>query len=330
MANRLTVALDAHRFARGEPERLVLLIRYHLWYPTQIQVLWPSSQVLKGGGGAFAPFDSFLHTGFLDFPPRYRNLHGDGLDEAVATGVNTLLYRLQVVTASPVEWYLSAELPRRFGPPAQTAGGLLDGQEAPLYWGLDLFRGGFPLLEDPGASRPLRILPKEGAFRLLPGYRLARGGDRPLPSPAEIRALGAQLKALYARRGERRWSSLLKGARRCPEGLPFPCDWMGTFFEAHALKGLGGPPPPGRSPGAKRARRGAGSRLHLPTPRGEHLSFRGLPGGGEVVGGLPSSGGGPEPGGADGGLGSLPEGVRPPAGGGEGGGPPAPPGEGHP
>lgn len=240
MANRLTVTLDAHRFARGEPERLVLLVHHHLWYPTQIEVLRPSSHFMQMGAGiGFTPFDRFMHTGFLDFPLRYRDLDGDGLDEVVATGVNNLLYRLQVVTAFSVERYLSAELPRRFVAPVQTAGGFSDLQEAPLYWGLDLYRGKPFLLEDPGASQPLRIVTQEGAFRLLPGYRLAGEGNRPLPSPGEIRALNARLKALCALREERRWSSLLEEARRWPEGLPFPYDWMGTFFEAHALEGLG-------------------------------------------------------------------------------------------
>lgn len=234
--NRLDVFLDAHRFGPGEPERLVVMARHHLWYPTFVGVHAPLSTAGRDVIFEGLPLQ-FPHSGYLDFPPLYRDLNGDGRDEMVLLGVNNLLYRMQVVAALEIpeveETTFLAEPAARF-PMAESSPPPL------LYRGVDLYRtSGLRWGRSEGRG-PLAILSVKGPFTLGTGLDVrGASGEELAPQSKELPALHARLRRLFLLRESGDFEALLEEAKAWPEGLPEPYGWMGVFFEAHALEGLG-------------------------------------------------------------------------------------------
>lgn len=238
-ADRLAIFLDAHRFAPGKPEQLVVYAHHHLWYPSLLLVIrrepswgseWRSEDTLD-----------FPHAGYLGFPPRYADLDGDGWDEVVLTAVNNLLYRMEEVVVLPAREGAGGR-PRRIQEPAATSANDSLMEPPLLYRGVDLYRYRFLYWGRGTGVDGIALASRGGTFTLRQGLRLFdEGGREVAPSPRETEALNQRIRRLFLLRQAGDYRRLLEEARAWPSGLPEPYDWLGVFFEAHALMGLGRP-----------------------------------------------------------------------------------------
>jgi len=229
-APRFKVTLSTHRFARGEPERLVVYLHHMLWYPASLQV-FSALSATRGGNHAWEPVPStFYSSGHLSQDWAYADLDGDGLDEIVFGGVNNRLYKTYVVGAMAVGRAAMSD------PKSASSPDLIQ-ENTPFLYRLLTFAGRIPSAGWLPASRTLHLSQPNGgpATDLTPGGVPLRGG----PPTEEVHALNAWVSGLCRLRDSGEYEDLVAKIHGDTRPLPAPYDWLRRLFHAHGLIGSG-------------------------------------------------------------------------------------------
>lgn len=224
------VILSAHRFAPGEPERLVAYVRHTTWHPTGLLVYSLSGrrpwQIQR------APDAAFLNSGAL---PGwiFQDLDGDGRDDILCAGVNMALFWADF-TAGLRVGRPGERLPSMVSPDreVETAG-------RPLFYRLFSFGPYLQLRLDRDVDgRGVLSIGQQPPWTIGAGGQLLRAGWRNLDDGA-VAAFNGRLARLALLRDRDRWEDLLSAAQELPQGTSQTYDWIGRLFRAMALVGLG-------------------------------------------------------------------------------------------
>lgn len=224
------ITLQAHRFAKGQTDRLVVAARHVLWYPFVLSILDPVASSYTHLS-SHAVTTRIYNSGVLS-SWGFADVNGDGCDDVIFAGVNNRLFRLNIMGVALV-------------PPESRDQGLASADRALERDDLFMYRllPSSPSLDptvDTRTSPPLIRLPTGTQWRLGVGGKLLAPDLKPVAPSAEVaQRINGFLPAMVAMDDQGDFQGLLDACGKWPKPLSGPYAWLNGLFRAKALMGLG-------------------------------------------------------------------------------------------
>jgi hypothetical protein len=237
-SNRFNLEFDSHVFRKGEPECLVVRGAHATWYPSSLKVL--RTMPGRWGGPIVPQLALDIENSGHIYAWTYADLDGDGSDEVVYEAVNNRLYWGVYLGAASLRKLPSANA-LRVSPDVPRLR-----SERLLFYrcvGFDAYDSlAFTPRRSGQSAIPFRWFNRRRdlAGLVFPDGRISLGGVPLEPSPEEVEAYNERMTQCVQFRDAGRWAELLAFCEQeWPLDSPGPYGYLGRFFRASALMGMG-------------------------------------------------------------------------------------------